>query len=112
VEQYFGLRHLPDRAYQARFTTIVKNIWDTMCRQILFNMFRGSKLLVTALRPRQEYVLRLKKGVLRYLGELNKAEKRRAKHVQSLNGAVFVSYTITRIRSYKMLRIFLSAACW
>jgi IS5 family transposase len=47
VEQYFGLSHLHDSAYRARFTTILKNIWDTMCRQMAFNMFRGSKLLVT-----------------------------------------------------------------
>ena len=45
VEQYFGLSHLHDGAYQARFTTILKNIWDTMCRQMAFNMCRGSKLL-------------------------------------------------------------------
>jgi len=48
VEQYSGLRHVPDGADQGRFTTIVKNIWDTMCRQMPFNMFRGSKLLETA----------------------------------------------------------------
>ena len=46
VEQYFGLSHLHDCAYRARFTTIVKNIWDTMCRQMAFNIFRGSKLVV------------------------------------------------------------------
>ncbi|MBW2035517.1 MAG: hypothetical protein JRI94_18425, partial [Deltaproteobacteria bacterium] len=45
VEQYFGLSHLHDCAYRARFTTILKNIWDTMCRQMAFNVFRGSKLL-------------------------------------------------------------------
>jgi IS5 family transposase len=48
VEQYFGLSHLHDGAYRARFTTILKNIWDTMCRQMAFNMFRGSKLLAHA----------------------------------------------------------------
>jgi IS5 family transposase len=47
VEQYFGLSHLHDGAYRARFTTIVKNTWDTMCRQMAFNMFRGSKLATT-----------------------------------------------------------------
>ena len=45
VEQYFGLSHLHDGAYRARFTTILKNIWDTMFRQMAFNVFRGSKLL-------------------------------------------------------------------
>jgi len=48
VEQYFGLSHLHDGAYRARFTTILKNIWDTMCRQMAFNIFRGSKLLAHA----------------------------------------------------------------
>ena len=48
VEQYFGLSHLHDDAYRARFTTILKNIWDTMCRQMAFNLFRGSKLLAYA----------------------------------------------------------------
>ena len=46
VEQYFGLSHLHDGAHRARFTTIMKNIWDAMCRQMAFNLFRGSKLLV------------------------------------------------------------------
>jgi IS5 family transposase len=45
VEQYFGLSHLHTGAQRARFTTIVKNTWDAMCRQMAFNMFRGSKLL-------------------------------------------------------------------
>jgi hypothetical protein len=46
VGQYFGLSHLHDGAYRARFTTIIKNIWDAMCRQMAFNIFLGSKLLV------------------------------------------------------------------
>lgn len=45
VEQYFGLSHLHDGAFRARFTTIVKNIWDAMCRQLAFNLFRGSKII-------------------------------------------------------------------
>ena len=48
VEQYFGLSHLHDGAYRARFTTIIKNTWDAMCRQMAFNIFRGSRLLATA----------------------------------------------------------------
>ncbi|MBW1668566.1 MAG: transposase [Deltaproteobacteria bacterium] len=47
VEQYFGLSHLHDGAYRARFTTIVKNRWDSMCRQMAFNIFRGAKVLVS-----------------------------------------------------------------
>jgi len=45
VEQYFGLSHLHDRAYRARFTKMVKNLWDSLCRQMVFNVFRGAKLL-------------------------------------------------------------------
>lgn len=45
VEQYFGLSHLHDGAFRARFTTITKNIWDAMCRQLAFNLFRGSKII-------------------------------------------------------------------
>jgi IS5 family transposase len=48
VEQYFGLSHLHYGAYRARFTTMAKNLWDTMCRQMAFNLFRGSKLLAGA----------------------------------------------------------------
>jgi len=48
VEQYFGLSHLHYGAYRARFTTIAKNLWDSMCRQMAFNLFRGSKLLAGA----------------------------------------------------------------
>jgi len=48
VEQYFGLSHLHDGAYRARFTTSIKNIWDAMCRQMAFNITRGSKLLAAA----------------------------------------------------------------
>ena len=45
VEQYFGMSHLHDGAYRARFVTILKNLWDTMCRQMAFNIRRGSKLI-------------------------------------------------------------------
>ena len=58
VEQYFGLSHLHDglrlgeasgseSAYRARFTTILKNTWDAMCRQMAFNINRGAKLVTT-----------------------------------------------------------------
>lgn len=45
VEQYFGLSHLHDKAKRARFTTIIKNIIDAMCRQAAFNITRGARLL-------------------------------------------------------------------
>lgn len=48
VEQYFGLSHLHNGAYRARFTTLVKNTVDAMWRQMAFNLFRGSKILVGA----------------------------------------------------------------
>ena len=58
VEQYFGVSHLHDglrlgeasrseSAHRARFTTIVKNTWDTMCRQMAFNIIEGAKLITT-----------------------------------------------------------------
>ena len=46
VEQYFGLSHLYHGASRARFTVMMKNIWDAMCRQMAFNLFRGSKLIL------------------------------------------------------------------
>ena len=42
------LLHLTITGYhntRAWFTTILKNIWDTMSRNMAFNIFRGSKLL-------------------------------------------------------------------
>lgn len=39
VELYFDLSHLNDGAHKPRFTKILKNIWDTMCRQMAFNIF-------------------------------------------------------------------------
>ena len=45
VEQYFGLSHLHQGAYRARFPVMMKNIWDAMCRQMAFNLFRGSRLI-------------------------------------------------------------------
>ena len=48
VEQYFGLSHLHDEAYQARFTTIVKNKFDGWYRQSAFNISRGLKILGVA----------------------------------------------------------------
>jgi len=44
VEQYFRLRHLYDGAYRARVITIAKNTWDTLCIQMAFSLFRGSKI--------------------------------------------------------------------
>jgi IS5 family transposase len=46
VEQFFGLSHLYQRAYRARFTMMMKNIWDAMCRQMAFNLLHGSRLIM------------------------------------------------------------------
>ena len=48
VEQYFGLSHLHDEAYRARFTTIVKNNLDCWYRQAASNISRGLKILRVA----------------------------------------------------------------
>ena len=50
VEQYFGLSHLHHGAYRARFTVMMKNIWDAMCRQMAFNLFGGSRLIIETYR--------------------------------------------------------------
>jgi IS5 family transposase len=48
VEQYFGLSHLHNRAYRARFPKLIKNAVDVLFRQMAFNLFRASKILKTA----------------------------------------------------------------
>ena len=48
VEQYFGLSHLYNNAFRARFTRIAKNTIDVLFRQMAFNLFRGEKILGTA----------------------------------------------------------------
>ncbi|HHT9158392.1 MAG TPA: IS5 family transposase [Candidatus Brocadiaceae bacterium] len=47
VEQYFGLSHLHNRAWKARFTKMIKNKIDVMFRQMVFNLFRGQRILVS-----------------------------------------------------------------
>jgi IS5 family transposase len=48
VEQYFGLSHLHHNAFRARFTRMVKNAIDALFRQLVFNLFRGTKVLKPA----------------------------------------------------------------
>ena len=48
VEQYFGLSHLYNKAYRARFPKLIKNALDALFRQMSFNLFRASKILKTA----------------------------------------------------------------
>jgi transposase, IS5 family len=38
VEQYFGISHLHDKGYRARFPQIMKNTIDLMFRQFAFNL--------------------------------------------------------------------------
>ena len=47
-EEYFGLSHLYNKAYQARFPKLIKNALDALFRQMAFNLFRASKILKTA----------------------------------------------------------------
>lgn len=45
VEQYFGISHLHDKGYRARFTKMMKNTIDIMFRQFAFNLKKGAKIL-------------------------------------------------------------------
>jgi IS5 family transposase len=47
VEQYFGLSHLYNKAYRARFPKLIKNALDALFRQMAFNLFRASRILKT-----------------------------------------------------------------
>ncbi len=48
VEQYFGISHLHQHAYRARFTIMIRNAIDSKFRQLAFNIFRGAKVLGAA----------------------------------------------------------------
>jgi transposase, IS5 family len=48
VEQCFGLSHLHDGAYRARFTTTAKNKFDCWYRQAAYNITRGLKIIGVA----------------------------------------------------------------
>jgi transposase, IS5 family len=48
VEQYFGISHLHNKAFRARFTRLVKNAIDALFRQMAFNLLRGSKVFKPA----------------------------------------------------------------
>lgn len=45
AEQYFGLSHLHNNAYRARFPRMVKNAIDALFRQFAFNLMRGTKVI-------------------------------------------------------------------
>ena len=45
VEQYFGISHLHNNAFRARFPRLIKNAIDAMFRQLAFNLLRGIKVV-------------------------------------------------------------------
>jgi IS5 family transposase len=47
VEQYFGLSHLHNNAFRARFAKLAKNAIDALFRQMAFNLLRGGRILGT-----------------------------------------------------------------
>ena len=48
VEQYFGISHLHNNAFRARFTRIIKNAIDAMFRQMAFNLLQGTRVVKPA----------------------------------------------------------------
>ena len=48
VEQYFGLSHLHNNAFRARFTRLIKNTIDVLFRQMSFNLLRGTRVVKPA----------------------------------------------------------------
>jgi len=48
VEQYFGISHLHNNAFRARFTRMIKNAIDAMFRQMAFNILRGTRVIEPA----------------------------------------------------------------
>ena len=47
VEQYFGISHLHNKAFRARFPRMLKNAIDALFRQMAFNLLRGSRVIKT-----------------------------------------------------------------
>jgi len=45
VEQYFGISHLHNNAFRARFPRLIKNAIDAMFRQMAFNLLRGIRVV-------------------------------------------------------------------
>jgi IS5 family transposase len=48
VEQYFGLSHLHNHAYRARFNKLVKNAIEALFRQFAFDLMRATKVIKPA----------------------------------------------------------------
>jgi len=45
VEQYFGISHLHNNAFRARFPRLIKNAIDALFRQMAFNLLRGIRVV-------------------------------------------------------------------
>ena len=45
VEQYFGISHLHNNAFRARFPRLIKNAIDALFRQMAFNLLRGIRVI-------------------------------------------------------------------
>jgi IS5 family transposase len=48
VEQYFGISHLHNNAFRARFTRMISNAIDALFRQMAFNLLRGTRVIKPA----------------------------------------------------------------
>jgi transposase, IS5 family len=48
VDQYFGISHLHNNAFRARFTRLIKNAIDALFRQMAFNLLIGTRVVKTA----------------------------------------------------------------
>jgi IS5 family transposase len=48
VEQYFGISHLHNDAFRARFTRMIRNAIDALFRQMAFNLLRGTRVIKPA----------------------------------------------------------------
>jgi IS5 family transposase len=48
VEQYFGISHLHNDAFRARFPRMIRNAIDALFRQMAFNLLRGTRVIKPA----------------------------------------------------------------
>jgi len=47
-EWYFDLSHLHGRAFRAQLTAIAEDVWNVICRGLVFNLFREPKIVTVA----------------------------------------------------------------
>ena len=48
VERYFGISHLHNNAFRAKFTRMIRNAIDALFRQMAFNLLRGTRVIKPA----------------------------------------------------------------